>query len=198
MTSGGPAQDPGGSATTLDDLFRRALAKDPGERFDNCRTLLLEAGRCARPAPAGTPAASPRPAGADPATGAGARDDPAPTVAAHADAPHADHRRTPDVDVDRLGSAPVDEPEGRGRVVWRWLSRIGRALTLLLVIAAVVLGLSRGAFAGLAVALPAVATATSPVGTPPPGAASTRAWPRSGPSGPRSPARSATPTPSTP
>lgn len=42
-----------------DDVFARALNKDPEERYDNCRTLLLAAGRCsvgrpvrpARPAP---------------------------------------------------------------------------------------------------------------------------------------------------
>ncbi|HSJ44016.1 MAG TPA: serine/threonine-protein kinase [Euzebyales bacterium] len=44
-----------------DDVFARALAKEPDERYDNCRTLLLAAGRCAsrrparpsRPAPPG-------------------------------------------------------------------------------------------------------------------------------------------------
>lgn len=41
-----------------DDVFARALAKDPAERYDNCRTMLLAAGRrsahravAARPAP---------------------------------------------------------------------------------------------------------------------------------------------------
>ncbi|HEX6257370.1 MAG TPA: serine/threonine-protein kinase [Euzebyales bacterium] len=35
-----------------DALFARALSKDPEERYDNCRTLLLEAGRCGRRRPA--------------------------------------------------------------------------------------------------------------------------------------------------
>jgi serine/threonine protein kinase len=41
-----------------DALFARALSKDPEERFDNCRTLLLEAGRCGRrrPPPVASPA----------------------------------------------------------------------------------------------------------------------------------------------
>lgn len=30
-----------------DEVFARALAKDPNDRYDNCRTLLLAAGRCA-------------------------------------------------------------------------------------------------------------------------------------------------------
>ncbi|CAN5921545.1 hypothetical protein BH23ACT10_BH23ACT10_32900 [soil metagenome] len=30
-----------------DDLFARALSKEPDERFENCRTMLLAAGRCA-------------------------------------------------------------------------------------------------------------------------------------------------------
>jgi serine/threonine protein kinase len=42
-----------------DTFFARAFSKDPEERFDNCRTLLLEAGRCGRRRT--TPAASPRP-----------------------------------------------------------------------------------------------------------------------------------------
>lgn len=32
-----------------DELFQRGLAKQPDERFENCRTLLLAAGRCAQP-----------------------------------------------------------------------------------------------------------------------------------------------------
>jgi serine/threonine protein kinase len=44
-----------------DAFFARALSKDPEERFDNCRTLMLEAGRCGRrPRPA-QPVSSPRP-----------------------------------------------------------------------------------------------------------------------------------------
>jgi serine/threonine-protein kinase len=41
-----------------DDVFATALAKDPDERFDNCRTLLLAAGRCGvrRPAHEAQPA----------------------------------------------------------------------------------------------------------------------------------------------
>lgn len=30
-----------------DDVFAKAFAKEPDERYENCRTLLLEAGRCA-------------------------------------------------------------------------------------------------------------------------------------------------------
>ncbi|MBW3604708.1 MAG: serine/threonine protein kinase [Actinobacteria bacterium] len=61
------------------DVFGRALAKDPAERFENCRTLLLAAGRCAhgaggRPRPAAT---SPRPqaAGKVPVTPVASTDD---------------------------------------------------------------------------------------------------------------------------
>ena len=35
-----------------DDVFARALSKDPDERYDNCRTLLLAAGRCTSRRPA--------------------------------------------------------------------------------------------------------------------------------------------------
>lgn len=35
-----------------DDVFARALAREPDERYDNCRTLLLAAGRCTSRRPA--------------------------------------------------------------------------------------------------------------------------------------------------
>jgi serine/threonine protein kinase len=49
-----------------DDVFARALAKDPEERYENCRTLLLEAGRCTRrrptiTSPPSSPSVMPRP-----------------------------------------------------------------------------------------------------------------------------------------
>jgi serine/threonine-protein kinase len=170
-----------------DDLFARALAKDPQERFENCRTLLLEAGRCARPSAAGAAQSQAQAAAQSSAsstaaarpTASGTAGPAAPTADASRtpttdaggtpttdDAGHAPRRtRTPDFDVERLVS-PVDEPEGRAAVAWRWISRIAIVLTLLLVVAAVVLGLSRGAFADLAAmaegAVTAVAGADAP------------------------------------
>lgn len=59
---------------TWDDVFARALSKDPDERYENCRTLLLAAGRCATrqptrqrperpPMPSTTPEATEAPSG---------------------------------------------------------------------------------------------------------------------------------------
>jgi len=42
-----------------DEVFRRALDKDPGARFENCRTLMREAGRCAPPGDRGPASSSP-------------------------------------------------------------------------------------------------------------------------------------------
>lgn len=153
-----------------DDLFGRALSKDPQHRFDNCRTLLLEAGRCARPSATGAARIPARPtdverAGDQPDAVRATTE----AMAAH-DPEHAAPRRqrTPDFDVDRLVSAPVDEPEGRGAVVWRWISRIAIVLTLLLVVAAVVLGLSRDAFAGMSTGpAPGVSAPAVPADAPP-------------------------------
>jgi serine/threonine-protein kinase len=51
-----------------DEVFDRALDKDPGARFENCRTLVREAGRCA---PSGDRGPAPPSATAGPAAGAG-------------------------------------------------------------------------------------------------------------------------------
>ncbi len=141
-----------------DDLFRRALAKDPQERFDNCRTLLLAAGRTARSSAPGAPQPSARPT------------DEAPPAPRPADGDAAPRRgRAPAFDVGQLVSAPVDEPDDRSVVVWRWASRIGFALTVLLVIAAVVLGLSRGAFALPTAGAAAAGGVAPPISAAPPG-----------------------------
>jgi hypothetical protein len=148
-------------APAWDDLFRRALAKRPQDRFDNCRTLLLEAGRCTRPAAGGAATAR---AGwsvtGDRPTDAGARGDGPAAPSDDVGAPASDRRRAPAFDVEGLVSAPVDDPDDRGSAVWRWGARIAIALTVLLVAAAVVLGLSRGAFGATA-----GGSATSPIAT---------------------------------
>jgi serine/threonine-protein kinase len=51
-----------------DEVFGRALDKDPGARFENCRTLVREAGRCAPPGDRGP---APPSATDGPAAGAG-------------------------------------------------------------------------------------------------------------------------------
>jgi serine/threonine protein kinase len=61
-----------------DEVFARGLAKEPDERFENCRTLVLAAGRCAhgaRRAPVTSPRTEQRPTGEAPVDAGAPSDD---------------------------------------------------------------------------------------------------------------------------